>query len=332
MDSCSNMPAADYSDILRVFRQLAPMMKILFFSKDDNAVFARLKELLPEADLRLWPDIGEPAAVDYAVVWGPPPEFFDRLNGLKAILSLGAGVDHLLQHPKLPAGVPIIRLEDAGMADKIAEYVLYGVLRSQRLFAGYEQQQRDGIWQPLTDIHAREFRVGVMGLGAIGLAVAKRLQQNGYQVSGWRRRQTTDSSIECHYGDDGLQPFLSKLNVLVCLLPLTPATTHIINRDTLAMLPRGAHLINVARGAHVAESDLLEALENGQVASALLDVCSTEPAPPEHPFWNHPAICLTPHIAGPTQDMESARQIADSIIQLSQNQRPGGWVDMESGY
>ncbi len=307
-------------------------MTIQFYSRADSDLLERLQQQLPQHEVNGWPECPDPAAVRYAVVWGAPDDFFNGMDNLQAVLSIGAGVDHLLSHPGLPPGVPIIRLTDAGMADKIAEYVLYGTLRAQRGFYRYEQLQRERHWQPLDDIHAHDFTVGIMGLGVIGNRVGEVLQQAGYNVTGWRRSHTGGNSVECFFGPDRLDEFLSTLNVLVCLLPLTDDTQAIIDSAVLNKLPTGAHLINVARGGHVVDDDLISALDRGQLASALLDVCVPEPPADDHPFWRHPGIALTPHVAGPTQKQESIEQISRSIAQLDAGQTPAGIVDPAAGY
>jgi glyoxylate/hydroxypyruvate reductase A len=307
-------------------------MSIAFFSKSDSDLLALLQQKLPNHTLHQWPDCPDPAAVRYAIAWGAPDDFFAGMDNLQAILSLGAGVDHLLKNPGLPAGVPIIRLTDAGMADKIAEYVLYGTLRAQRGFYRYEQLQRDQVWQPLADIHAHEFSVGIMGLGVIGNRCAEVLSQTGFKVTGWRRSRSGDNCVPCYFGAEQLNEFLGELNVLVCLLPLTDATTGIIDRQVLQQMPAGGHLINAARGGHVVDDDLIQALDSGHLQSALLDVCVPEPPPADHPFWRHPGISLTPHVAGPTQQRESIEQIVASIKVLDSNGTPPGLVDATAGY
>jgi len=307
-------------------------MSIAFFSKADTDLLALLQQKLPNHKLHQWPDCPDPAAIKYAIAWGAPDNFFDGMDNLQAILSLGAGVDHVLKHPGLPQGVPIIRLTDAGMADKIAEYVLYGTLRAQRGFHRYEQLQRDCSWQPLEDIHAHEFSVGIMGLGVIGNRVAQVLSQTGFTVTGWRRSRSGDHCVPCYFGPEQLKEFLAQLNVLVCLLPLTEATTGIIDKNVLLQMPAGGHLINAARGGHVVDADLIDALDSGHLQSALLDVCVPEPPPSDHAFWHHPAITLTPHIAGPTQHRETVEQIVASIELLDANRTPPGLVDSAAGY
>lgn len=311
-------------------------MNISFFSSDENAAItlAELRRRLPTHNILAWPDIGDASQLDYAVCWRAPELFFSGATNLKAVFSLGAGVDHLLDHPGLPAGVPIIRLADAGMADKIAEYVHYGVTRWHRRFDSYEKQQAMKTWQPLADRHAIDYQVGIMGMGVIGTKIASTLAAAGYTVKGWKRAPQAESPIPIFAGETALQSFLSNLDTLVCVLPLTPKTTGIINAELLYQLPKGATLINVGRGAQVVESDLLQALTDKQLCGAMLDVCQTEPPDADHPFWQHPDILLTPHIAGPTQIEQSVTQIAHGIEQLQSGEHhlTQALVDNTQGY
>lgn len=313
------------------------MAEISFYSKEKHRedVLQQLTQKLPQHTIHDWsPGSIDPATIDYAICWHPPADFFDGTTGLRAIFSLAAGVDHLLNHPRLPASVPIVRLADAGMADKIAEYVHYGVLRTHRGFHQYQQLQQQQLWQPLPDRHAGDYRVGILGYGIIGQVVAKHLHQAGYQVSAFKRSHSGNTGpIQVMTGDQ--REFLQQLDVLVCILPLTPQTRAIINTELLSQLPRGAHFINVGRGDQVAESDLLSALDSGQLESALLDVCATEPLPSAHPLWQHKKVVITPHVAGPTQVMESVDQIAQSIQQLAAGDSIdslAGIVDPSRGY
>ena len=197
-------------------------MNISFYSFEDTdgKTLQALQEKLPGHQVRAWPDTGNPQDLDYAVCWGVPDDFFDNAINLRAIFSLAAGVDHLLNHPGLPEGVPIIRLSDAGMADKIAEYVHFGILRWHRQFDTYQNQQARKTWLPLHDKESADYRVGVMGLGIIGSRIASRLLNAGYDVCAWKRTRSTDSSINLFCGNDQLAEFLQQLDTLVCVLPL----------------------------------------------------------------------------------------------------------------
>lgn len=313
------------------------MANISFYSVDDHAAQALtlLREKLTGHSIWQWPDIGCAAdELDYAICWQPPEDFFDRADNLKSILSMAAGVDHLLQHPGLPQGIPLIRLCDAGMGHKIAEYVHYGVLRAHRNFDQYQRYQQARNWCPQPDIDAADYRVGVMGFGVIGKVVANHLHNAGYQVSAWKRSPPDDTHPYAVFSGDHSE-FLASLEVLVCVLPLTAQTKNIVDKNLLAQLPAQAHFINVGRGSQVVEEDLLQALDNGQLQSALLDVCSQEPLPQDHRFWTHPGVSITPHVAGPTQLHLSVTQIAQSIKAMEAGQPAQGLrgaVNISAGY
>ncbi len=313
-------------------------MNISFFSIDDTSdqTLETLRNKLPGHTLRQWPDVGNPEELDCAICWGAPDNFFDNAKNLQAIFSLAAGVDHLLDHPGLPDAVPIIRLTDAGMADKIAEYVHFGVLRWHRHFDQYQNLQSQTQWLPLADINAADYRVGIMGMGIIGSRIATKLQSAGYHVSGWKRTASEASTCKIFHGNDQLQEFMNPLNTLVCVLPLTPQTGGLIDKQLLNYLPAGATFINVGRGAHVVEKDLIAALDEKHLSGALLDVCATEPLPHDNRIWTHPDILLTPHIAGPTQIGLSVDQIAKAIQRLDSgtgaDDLSNGLVNYNSGY
>lgn len=314
-------------------------MNILFFVKDDigrdveNQLNAALRQALPGASLRVWPETGELSDINYAVVWGPPPEFFDGLTNLKAILSVAAGVDHLLDHPGLPTGVPLVRLLDAGMGEKMAEYVLYGVLQAHRQMHRYKQFQQQRVWSELLPSKpANDVEVGLLGMGTLGQQVANRLALNGYSVSGWSRSEKNIERIKTYHGNDGLDNMLKHTDVLVCLLPLTQQTHGFLNQQLFDRLRPGVFLINVARGGHLVDKDLLLAIENGQLSGALLDVTTPEPLPEQHAFWDHPLITVTPHISAPTQTHESVVQLVSNLKKHQQGLPMSGIVDRTSGY
>ncbi len=312
-------------------------MAIIFFSSDASGEQVRknLQTELPDLPIWNWQetDTATRQSARYAIAWNPPDDFFDGLDNLQAIFSVAAGVDHLLDHPSLPPEVPLARLEDAGMADKIAEYVLYGVLHAQRSFDHYRSKQALQEWDNSDrEVHAADTTVGILGLGTIGRVVAKRLVSNNYHVKGWSRSQKTVEGIDFHAGTEGLPGFLDNLDTLVCLLPLTPDTHGIINKQLLEQLANGTFLINAARGKHVDTAALLEALESGKLRGALLDVTDPEPLPGNHPLWSHPAVLITPHVAGPTQMQESVRQIAANIKRAEAGSELTGLVDRVRGY
>jgi glyoxylate/hydroxypyruvate reductase A len=290
-------------------------MALLFRSTVESAARwrAQLTRLTQELEIRVWPGIGNPAEIDYALVWRPEPGFLASLPNLKLIVSLGAGVDHLLVDPRLPRHLPIVRLVDPHMTDAMSEYVVLQVLRLHRRDLDYRAQQEAGIWHELDQKNAVERRVGILGLGELGRDAAKKLKSLGFDVAGWSRSDRTVAGVRCHAGAAGLQPLLARSEILVCLLPLTAETEGILNTSTLALLPKGAALVNAARGAHLVEEDLLAALASGQISAAVLDVFHEEPLRADHPFWHHPRVVLTPHVAAFTNPATAAPIILDNI-------------------
>ncbi len=288
-----------------------------------------LRAALPQARISAWHS-GAPQA-DYAVVWAPPQQFLDEQPGLKALFNIGAGVDALLKL-RLPPQALVVRLDDAGMAVQMAEYVCQAVIRHFRAFDQCEADMRAGRWVARRPLERSAFAVGVMGLGVLGERVARSLAQFEFPVNGWSRSPKAIDGIRAFSGPEGLHDFLAASRVLVNLLPLTPETENILNRDTLARLQPGGYLINVARGAHLVEDDLLALLESGHLSGATLDVFRTEPLPVGHPFWNHPRITLTPHTSARTLLGESIAQMAGKIAALKRGEAIAGVVDPARGY
>jgi glyoxylate/hydroxypyruvate reductase A len=271
------------------------------------------------------------APADYAVVWGPPQRMLDEQPVLKALFNTGAGVDRLLGL-RLPPHLPVIRVEDAGMGVQMAEYVCQALIRHFRDLPAYETSVQEGEWRYLEPRRREDFPVGVMGLGVLGQRVAHAVAHFGFPVLGWSRTPRQVEGVCCHSGTEGLDAFLDGTRVLVNLLPLTPATRDILDRRTLARLRPGAYLINVARGEHLVEEDLLDLIEAGHVAGATLDVFRTEPLPADHPFRHHPKITLTPHTSARTLREESLAQIAGKILALERGEPVSGVVDRRRGY
>jgi len=288
-----------------------------------------LRAALPGADVSLWEPGAAPA--DYAVVWAPPQQFFDEQAQLQAVFNIGAGVDALLKL-KLPPKAKIVRLDDAGMSVQMAEYVCHAVIRHFREFGTYEADTRQGKWSFRKPRARADFPVGIMGLGVLGARVARSLAQFEFPVNGWSRSPKTVDGVRCFSGAEGFKDFLAASRVLVCLLPLTPDTRDIMNRDSLSCLQPGAYVINVARGAHLVEEDLLALLDSGHIAGATLDVFRTEPLPAGHPFWTHPKITVTPHTSARTLRSESIAQIAGKIAALQRGEPVAGVVDRGQGY
>jgi len=291
---------------------------------------AALARALPEAAIAVWPDA--PEAPDYALVWKPPAELFSRVRPRRAIFNLGAGTDVLLALPTLPDGVPVIRLEDAGMAEQMAEYATLAVLRIYRETDAYAAQQRERRWQPRPRIAKSGFGIGILGFGVLGRAVANALSPFGFPVAAWSLSRKSVPGVESFAGIAELPAFLARARVLVCLLPSTPGTRGLLDRAALASLPRGAHVVNIARGDLLVDEALVALLDEGHLAGATLDVFREEPLPPGHPFWHHPQMTLTPHVSALTLVEDSVAQVAAKIRQLERGEPVSGVVDPVRGY
>lgn len=288
-----------------------------------------LKAALPGAEVSDWQPGAPPA--DHAVVWAPPQQFLDEQPRLRGIFNIGAGVDALMRL-RLPPEALVVRLDDAGMSVQMAEFVCHALIRHFREFDGYEQDIAAGKWSYRKPRQRADYPVGVMGLGVLGERVARSVAQFDFPVRGWSRTPKEIPGVQCFAGAQQLDDFLRASRVLVCLLPLTPETEGILNARTLGLLQSGGFLINVARGAHLVEEDLLALLENGQLAGAALDVFRTEPLPAQHPFWRHPRITVTPHTSARTLRDESIAQIAGKIRALQRGEPIAGVVDRNRGY
>ena len=282
---------------------------------------------LPALDFRVHPEIGDPGEIEIAVMWKPPHGLLASLPNLKLIVSLGAGVDHLLDDPSLPRHVPIMRLVDPHMVAAMSEYVLTQVLRLHRQDLTYLAQQRAGVWKEHGQKNASERRVGILGLGQFGADAAVKLAALGFDVAGWSRRAKTIPGIASFHGGDGFAPFLARSDIVICLLPLTAATENILDARAFSLMPRGAAIINVGRGGHLAEDDLLTALDGKQIGAAVLDVFREEPLPAAHPFWRHPSVIVTPHIAAATNAPTAAVIVAENIRRLRAGQTLRDLVD-----
>jgi len=306
-------------------------MNITFYDRTSEGEpwVEELAEALPGARVSAWQP-GAPAA-DYAVVWKPPQQLLDEQPRLKGIFNVGAGVDAICRL-NLPQGVPLVRIDDGGMAVQMAEYVCHALIRHFREFDRCEADTRNGVWRQHETLSRRDFPVGIMGLGVLGERVARAVSLFEYPALGWSRTPRSIDGVTCFSGEQGFGEFLGATRVLVNLLPLTPQTENIINRETLSRLLPGAYVINVARGAHVVDEDLLAAIGSGHVAGATLDVFRTEPLPEDHPFWREPKISLTPHTSARTLRADSIAQIAQKIMALEKGEPVAGIVDPAHGY
>ncbi len=291
-----------------------------------------LQAALPDERFVTERDAAEDAAIDIAIVANPPSGALRGLANLQLIQSLWAGVDRLLADASLPPTVPIARMVDPAMSAAMAETALWAVLSLHRGFFRYALQQRARQWRVLPQRRADEVAVAVLGLGEMGRTVALRLAAQGYRVSGWSTRLTAVAAVDTHAGDDALLPLLARTDIVVNLLPLTPATHGLLCRRTFAVMPKGASLINLARGAHVVDADLLASLDSGHLHHAVLDVFTTEPLPADHRHWQHPSVTVLPHAAAQTDARSAAEVAAANVRRQRSGEAVQNRVDRARGY
>ncbi|MFK4722433.1 glyoxylate/hydroxypyruvate reductase A [Bradyrhizobium niftali] len=288
-------------------------------------------ERAPHLPFRLWPDIGDPAEVRYLVAWVPPDDIAATFPNLELVFSVGAGVDQF-DATKLPPHIPLVRMLEPGIAETMVEYVTMAVLALHRDLLDFISQQKQQVWREIRITPAKRRRVGVMGLGQLGQAVLERLEAFGFPRLGWNRSPREIKGVTCYAGIDSLPDFLAQTDILVCLLPLTDETRGILNADLFARLPRGACLVNVGRGPHLVEADVLAALDSGVLSGVVLDVTDPEPLPAGHPFWSHPRILLTPHNASMTTPDTAVDYVLDVIARHRRGEDLPGLVDRSRGY
>jgi glyoxylate/hydroxypyruvate reductase A len=307
---------------------------IVFYSQyDEPAAWRPLFERhCPGWAFQVWPDVAEPDAVEVALVWKPPPGMLTAFPRLRLIINLGAGVDAILGDPNRPASVPVVRLNDPGMAIMMMQYVLYCALHYHRNFPEFAQAQKQRRWHYIHPRPTRHTHIGLLGLGMLGSFVAMELSRQGFTVSGWARTPKQIDGIVTTHGAHPAHEWLGTLDILVILLPLTPQTRGLVDRTVLQALPRGVKLVSVGRGAVVNEADLIEALRDGHVGAATVDTCEQEPLPPEHPFWAMENVILTPHLASVAVPESCMAQIVRDIGAVHAGKRPARVVDPAAGY
>ena len=294
---------------------------------------AALLAVDPSLEIRLFPDAGNPTDIEAAVVWTAHDMMeLRRYPNLKLIVSMGAGVDHLLRLPGPPPGIPVARLKDVLLTSAMAEWVLLNVLRFHRQDPEYRALQQRKEWLELSAPSTAERRIGILGIGELGSASARVLTSLGFPVMGWSRSAKTLPGVQTFHGADGLMAMAAQTDILICLLPLTPETRGVLNAKLLSALPRGAYVINGARGGHMVEEDMLAALDSGHLAGAALDVFEPEPLPAESPFWSHPKVFLTPHAASITIPSSVAPQVVENIHNMRAGRPLINLVDFSLGY
>ena len=291
-----------------------------------------LRDLMPDWNVYPIDQVPDPDAVTYSVLWRPATGAMKPFRNLKAIVSLGAGIDHVLADEQLPIHVPIIRTVGTDLTQRMKEYVALHVLRHHRELPAIQANQARQLWEQIVVPPAPQRRVGVMGLGNLGAAAADLLKQIGFEVRGWSRSPKDLPGIQCFSGSEGFGAFLEGTEILVCLLPLTESTRGILNADTFNRLKRGASIVNAARGPHLVDSDLVDALNSGQISSATLDVFHVEPLPKTHPFWTNPKITVTPHVASLIDAPTGSKIVAKNIRTFQETGTVADLADAKRGY
>ncbi|MEO8102201.1 MAG: glyoxylate/hydroxypyruvate reductase A [Betaproteobacteria bacterium] len=297
-----------------------------------GAEWARLfAQKAPDLPFHIWPELGDPLAVRYLAAWEPPAALATTFPNLDVLFCTGAGVDHF-DLSAVPASIPVVRMIEPGIAAGMVEYVTLAVLAVHRDWFEYSRLQQQGLWSPIRVRPVASRRIGVLGLGALGTAVIDRLQSFGFACGGWSRSAHQLQGVDCYAGAEQLPAFLARTDILVCLLPLTDTTRGMLDRVLFDALPDGAALINVGRGGHLVQQDLLQALDTGKISTAILDVADPEPLPPDHPFWKHPRIMLTPHIASMTQPETAVDAVLANIRRHRNGEPLIGLIDRSRGY
>ena len=310
-------------------------MAMLYMSGWENGEHweSLMRQHLPDVEFRIYPEIGDPADIEMALIWHVALDQLKTFPNLKLISSLGAGVDHLVgERHHLPDGVPLTRLVDPSMTSQMTAWCVMAVLNHHRRWDDYRALHRERRYEEIDVAPPAAMTVGVLGLGELGGSVARALLPMGYQVTGWSRSPKDIEDVQCFHGAEQFTAFLAGCDIVVCLLPLTDETRGIFNTETLAQMKPGAFIVNGARGAHIVEPDLIAAIDNGHIAGATLDVQTQEPMAPDHPFWFHPRILTFPHVAALTIAETCAPQIAENYRRMKDGRPLLNLVDMDRGY
>lgn len=292
----------------------------------------QLSELLPDIEILLWDeDTFESDDIDLAVVWAPPEGMLASLPNLRAVFSVGAGISHITDDPTFPSQLPIIRTTGPVLRQRMCEYVALHTLRIHRRLPEIVENSRNADWKWLVEPTAENKTIGIMGVGNLGAAAAQYLMDMGYKVKGLARRERSNEAFPMFTMSD-LEIFLSDVDILISMLPGTAATEDIISKDLIEMMPKGSWVINVGRGSHVKDDDLIAALDSGHLAGAVLDVFRTEPLPQDHPFWSHPDVLVTCHTASAIEAAVGGKIIASNIRKFLAGESLQDLVDPEQGY
>lgn len=312
--------------------QSRPVVAFIWDGADAAQWRSRMADVLGDFDMRVYPDIGDPADIDYAMVWMPPPGELARYANLKAIFSIAAGVTHITRDPGWPRHVPVVRLTDEVLSLDMACHAIHWVLHFHRGYGQCRADQANKIWRRPVYPPNAQCRVGVLGMGTIGQTVARHLRGLGFDVAGWSRSPKQIDGVASYFGNDQLPAFLAGARILVSVLPPTPETANLLDARALGLLPEGASFINMGRGEVVDDAALLRLLDSGRIANAALDVFRVEPLPEDSPYWTHPRVYVTPHAAGPTGIEYGARRIAENIKLMLAGGMPDSVMDPDKGY
>ena len=309
-------------------------MSILFCWENGDAELWRneFSSRLPDREFNVHPDVRSIYDVQYILTWMPPIGDLKRYPNLKAIFSIGAGCDHILRDPEVPRDIPIVRLIDDASVRDMSHFALHWALHFQRNFHIYAKQQRIRRWQRQPYHTVDEHCVGVLGLGGMGISIARLFADLGFEVAGWSRTRRKVDKVTCLAGLDELPQLLGKTSIVVSVLPLTSDTDGLLNSERFALMKDGSFLINIGRGSVINDVDLIAALDSGKIAGAALDVFATEPLLAEHPFWGHSHVHITPHAAGPTNDTSAVAQIVSNIEKIERGEEPYPVWDWALGY
>jgi glyoxylate/hydroxypyruvate reductase A len=312
-----------------VGRDEAEQHRFRWFTSEWKRVWS---ELSPSLDIRIWPEIGNPDEIDFILSWKSPFGSLKQFQNAKCIASLGAGVDHLIADVELPRHIPIVRVVDPYMINDITQYVLATVLHYVKQMDRWAQNQKQSLWERKAPFNFSDKTIGILGLGSLGKKSAEVLKNLGLNVIGWSNSPKHWQGIQTFARQDEFYDFLSQTDIAVCMLPLTPATQNILNQKTFSQLKKGAYLINLGRGEHIVDQDLITALDQEQLSGACLDVFYEEPLPIEHPFWKHSKIRVTPHIASITNPTTAGVQLYENYCRMMRGEMLLNQIDLSRGY
>ncbi|MCD5987206.1 glyoxylate/hydroxypyruvate reductase A [Pseudomonas sp. CDFA 553] len=306
---------------------------ISYSGKDPKPWVKAFETALPDVEARVYPNVGNPEEIEYAAVWQHPHGDLSKYPNLKAILSFGSGVEHIVSDPDLPAGVPVVRLVDDAVVHDMGMHILHWVLHFHRGYQRYHKQQLERLWQPLQAVAVHQRRIGIMGMGAIGQHTSALLHHMRFSVTGWGIDPCVlAQGIGYRCGENELEGFLRETDILINSLPLTPHTQNMIGAKELDLLPDGAFVISASRGGIINEQALLAALDSGRVRGAALDVFAHEPLPQNSRLWTHPSAIVTPHIGGINYPESAVRVMAENIQKIISGELPSPVYDAGKGY